>query len=117
MFYLSASEVITSKRSAGEILVFSRAYVKRLALGDKDIERPSPATETQASMEATKERAMTGIPPHASVFHWKNVCLDITVKKERRRILDRVDGWIKPGTLTALMVSRAQRHQLSTRRC
>lgn len=29
---------------------------------------------------------------------------DIKIKKEERRILDHVDGWVKPGTLTALMV-------------
>jgi ATP-binding cassette subfamily G (WHITE) protein 2 (PDR) len=27
----------------------------------------------------------------------------IKIKKEERRILDHVDGWVKPGTLTALM--------------
>lgn len=30
---------------------------------------------------------------------------DIKIKGEARRILDHVDGWVKPGTLTALMVS------------
>ena len=29
--------------------------------------------------------------------------IDIKIKSENRRILDRVDGWVKPGTLTALM--------------
>jgi ABC-type multidrug transport system ATPase subunit len=38
-----------------------------------------------------------------SVFHWNNVCYDIKIKKETRRLLDHVDGWVKPGTLTALM--------------
>jgi ATP-binding cassette subfamily G (WHITE) protein 2 (PDR) len=27
----------------------------------------------------------------------------IKIKTETRRILDHVDGWVKPGTLTALM--------------
>jgi len=31
------------------------------------------------------------------------VCYDIKIKGEPRRILDHVDGWVKPGTLTALM--------------
>jgi len=32
-----------------------------------------------------------------------NVCFDVKIKSENRRILDHVDGWVKPGTLTALM--------------
>ena len=32
-----------------------------------------------------------------------DVCYDVKIKSETRRILDHVDGWVKPGTLTALM--------------
>ncbi|OIW22265.1 P-loop containing nucleoside triphosphate hydrolase protein [Coniochaeta ligniaria NRRL 30616] len=38
-----------------------------------------------------------------SIFHWSNVCYDIKIKGKPRQILDNVDGWVKPGTLTALM--------------
>jgi ABC-type multidrug transport system ATPase subunit len=31
------------------------------------------------------------------------VIYDIKIKGETRRLLDHVDGWVKPGTLTALM--------------
>ncbi len=31
------------------------------------------------------------------------MCFDVKIKSETRRILDHVDGWVKPGTLTALM--------------
>ncbi|GME70519.1 unnamed protein product [Ambrosiozyma monospora] len=37
------------------------------------------------------------------VFHWRDVCYEVKIKDENRRILDHVDGWVKPGTLTALM--------------
>jgi ATP-binding cassette subfamily G (WHITE) protein 2 (PDR) len=43
------------------------------------------------------------IPPQKDIFTWRNVCLDITIKGEPRRLLDGVSGWVKPGTLTALM--------------
>jgi ABC-type transport system involved in cytochrome bd biosynthesis fused ATPase/permease subunit len=39
------------------------------------------------------------------VFTWKNVTLDIEIKGQQRRILDGISGWVKPGTLTALMGS------------
>lgn len=32
-----------------------------------------------------------------------NICYDVNIKGTTRRILDHVDGWVKPGTLTALM--------------
>ena len=38
-----------------------------------------------------------------AIFHWKNLCYDIPIKNGKRRILDNVDGWVKPGTLTALI--------------
>ena len=44
------------------------------------------------------------IQKQTSIFHWQDVCYDIKIKSETRRILDHVDGWVKPGTLTALMV-------------
>jgi hypothetical protein len=40
-----------------------------------------------------------------SIFHWEKVNYEIQIKNETLTILDSVDGWIKPGTLTALMVS------------
>ena len=41
---------------------------------------------------------------HKPVFHWRDVCYDISIKGTPRSILTYVDGWAKPGTLTALMV-------------
>lgn len=38
-----------------------------------------------------------------AIYHWRDVCYDVQIKKDTRRILDHVDGWVKPGTLTALM--------------
>ncbi len=43
------------------------------------------------------------IQKQTAIFQWHDVCFDINIENEERRILDRVDGWIKPGTLTALM--------------
>lgn len=41
----------------------------------------------------------------AKIFQWKNLCYNITVDKDDRRLLDDIFGWVKPGSLTALMVS------------
>jgi ATP-binding cassette subfamily G (WHITE) protein 2 (PDR) len=44
------------------------------------------------------------VQKQVSIFHWENVNYEVQIKSETRTILDSVDGWIKPGTLTALMV-------------
>ncbi|KAF4957807.1 hypothetical protein FSARC_11183 [Fusarium sarcochroum] len=39
----------------------------------------------------------------ALVFRPGGLCYDVPVKEGTRRLLEDVDGWVKPGTLTALM--------------
>jgi len=39
------------------------------------------------------------------VFHWSDVNYSIKTKGETRNILTDIEGWVQPGTLTALMVS------------
>ncbi|KAF6791702.1 ABC multidrug transporter [Colletotrichum sojae] len=44
------------------------------------------------------------IDRQTAIFHWSNVCYEVKIKKnETKRILNGVDGWCEPGTLTALM--------------
>lgn len=43
-------------------------------------------------------------PEQDSMVCWKDLCYDITIKGQPRRLLDRVDGWVQPGQITALMV-------------
>ncbi|KAM5357104.1 hypothetical protein ACJZ2D_016612 [Fusarium nematophilum] len=101
LVYFVASEYITAKKSKGEVLVFRKGFVPPTSLSN-DIEMslcgPVPVVKNPDGY--TSEGAIQG---SVSVFHWNNVCYDIKVKGETRRILDHVDGWVKPGTLTALM--------------
>ncbi|KAI6748140.1 hypothetical protein HG531_008682 [Fusarium graminearum] len=103
--HLIATETIASERSKGEVLVFTRKEMKKHAgKGKSDEEAGSTGgTQLASGNEATEE--VTDVEEQTSVFHWKNVCYDVKIKGETRRILDHVDGWVKPGTLTALMGS------------
>ena len=100
--YFMATEYIAAKKSKGEVLVFRRSHLKALTRGKGDSEAatsgPIPVTEKGA--QETDPGAIQG---STSVFHWNDICYDIKIKGEPRRILDHVDGWVKPGTLTALM--------------
>lgn len=50
-----------------------------------------------------------GIAASTDIFHWEGLCYDIKVKGKERRLLDHVDGWVKPGASTALMAGLSVR--------
>jgi ABC-type multidrug transport system permease subunit len=86
------------------VLVFPRnALQKKPIRGSQDTEA-GKVTRVQQDIESNSE-PVSDMEKQTSVFHWRNVCYDVKIKSETRRILDHVDGWVKPGTLTALMVS------------
>ncbi|KAI1637777.1 ABC-2 type transporter-domain-containing protein [Biscogniauxia mediterranea] len=106
--YMVAAELVSEKKSKGEVLVFRRGY-KPAQFKEKkgDAEEGGNAlvgpTVTNPSRAAAQNKEVGFLQEQRSVFHWSNVCYDIKIKGEPRRILDNVDGWVKPGTLTALM--------------
>lgn len=111
------------ERTKGEVLVFPRSFVRKVVrarnrgldsesaelpaavLGtDSDLNSKSPE-EIKEIQRQQEEQAKTLIEASTDIFYWKDVCYDIKIKKEPRRLLNYVDGWVKPGTLTALMGS------------
>ena len=107
--YLVATELITAQRSKGEILVYPRGQVPAVLLkGSGDVEAQD--MKSKDGLGGRVERTGTSradqgiIQRQTSIFSWRDVVYDIKIKKQPRRILDHVDGWVKPGTLTALMV-------------
>ncbi|KAJ5461184.1 uncharacterized protein N7458_002736 [Penicillium daleae] len=107
--YMMFTELVTARKSEGEVLVFRRGHQPsqlKETKGDVEMEMTSPsaliavAEQTDGSMS---DQESGGIQQTRSVFHWSNVCYDVNIKGTTRRILDHVDGWVKPGTLTALM--------------
>ncbi|KAL5363864.1 ABC-2 type transporter-domain-containing protein [Aspergillus floccosus] len=99
--YLAGTEYISEAKSKGEVLLFRRGHQAKLAAAD-DPESPQNTAGGEKTDEADPQ-ATAGIQRQTSIFHWEDVCYDIKIKGEPRRILDHVDGWIKPGTCTALM--------------
>ncbi|KAG7660523.1 CDR1 [[Candida] subhashii] len=43
------------------------------------------------------------LPSNKEIFLWRDLTYQVKIKKEDRVILDHVDGWVKPGQITALM--------------
>ncbi|KAK0869314.1 Multidrug resistance protein [Friedmanniomyces endolithicus] len=103
--YLAATELISSKKSKGEVLVFRRGHTPAsLKEKSRDLET-ADAGANGAPLEKKESyvEASNIIQRQTAIFSWKDVCYDIKIKSETRRILDHVDGWVKPGTLTGLM--------------
>ncbi|KLJ06286.1 ATPase [Blastomyces silverae] len=110
--YIVASELVSAKPSKGEVLVYRRGKIppelaqKRRNKSTGDPEVGDSAYEKQRfgqnRLEGRLEK-VASIAQQTSIFHWENVCYEIKIKGEPRLLLDQVDGWVKPGALTALM--------------
>ncbi|KAK1994704.1 ABC-2 type transporter [Colletotrichum falcatum] len=91
-------------RNVGIIFAFATVY---LLLHLIVVELPWHSSQDRNGVDhhdGGYDHSGLGIDRQTAIFHWSNVCYDVKVKKkEMKRILDSVDGWCKPGTLTALM--------------
>ncbi|KAJ6058241.1 uncharacterized protein N7446_007824 [Penicillium canescens] len=107
--YMMLTELVTAKKSEGEVLVFRRGHrPPQFKESKSDAEIGIPPTSghiavAEKAAESMSDAESGAIRETTSVFHWNNVCYDVNIKGKPRRILDNVDGWVKPGTLTALM--------------
>ncbi|KAE9568421.1 ZEB2-regulated ABC transporter 1 [Colletotrichum fructicola] len=109
--YLVAAEFITTNRSKGEVLLFRKGHKSTTpskAVSDEENGRSDRVYRNEKEVVSSPRHPAARQPTrqqHQAVFHWKDVCYDITINGEDRRILSHVAGWVKPGTLTALMGS------------
>jgi ABC-type multidrug transport system ATPase subunit len=103
--YFAAVEFNSTVASTAEALVFPRGDIPA-HLDPKRVGKDEETSEAAAGvdMEHSPRDPKTGtIEPQRDIFTWKDVVYDIDVKDGKRRLLDHVSGWVKPGTLTALM--------------
>ena len=97
-------DMISAQKSKGEVLVYQRGAIPAdMEARKDDIETGYVSEKSGSGSRDGKEEV--NIQRQTSIVSWKDVTYDIKIKGEERRILDHVDGWVKPGTLTALMVS------------
>ncbi|KAK3294943.1 ABC-2 type transporter-domain-containing protein [Chaetomium fimeti] len=110
--YMFSAENVAAQKSKGEVLVFRRGH-KPASFKENKGDAESGGTPVAGPVvkaadgnvsdgrSSNKEAGM--LQKQTSVFHWNDVCYEVKVKGETRQILNNVDGWVKPGTLTALM--------------
>lgn len=126
--HLIAAEFIPAQRPKGDILLFragrtttslqAASLSQGSNLGAGDEESAGTPGSTAVGLHETNKKGnhevprqnpsiFSGLQKQTAVFSWENLNLDIKTPEGTRHILDQVDGWVKPGTLTALMVSSA----------
>lgn len=108
--YFVAVELNSDTSSSAEVLVFRRghvpAYMQETSDGaskDEEAGVAEKSTESSSAEKDGQEEDVNAIPPQTDIFTWRDVSYDIPVKEGTRRLLDNVSGYVKPGTLTALM--------------
>ncbi|KAJ9497454.1 GTPase-activating protein [Exophiala xenobiotica] len=106
--YFIATELNSDSTSTAEFLVFRRGHVPAYIQngGRKDEETTDHDEAPIVARDGVDEKQdedVNALPPQRNVFTWRDVTLDIKIKGEPRRLLDGISGWVKPGTLTALM--------------
>jgi ABC-type multidrug transport system ATPase subunit/ABC-type multidrug transport system permease subunit len=110
--YMFSAENVAAQKSKGEVLVFRRGHKPASFKENKgDAESGGTpvvgpivkAADGNVSDGHSSDKSAGMLQRQTSVFHWNNVSYEVKVKGETRQILNNVDGWVKPGTLTALM--------------
>lgn len=108
--HILAAEFVSAQRPKGDVLLFRRKRGSKRVSGT-DVEKASPRTETVTTRGFPKGSIMNhssnvplGIEKQNSILTWNGLKYDIVLDGKARTLLDEVDGWVKPGTLTALMV-------------
>ncbi|KIX03156.1 uncharacterized protein Z518_06707 [Rhinocladiella mackenziei CBS 650.93] len=101
--YLVSAEFVAAKKSKGEVLVFRRGHKPAAFKSNPPPDAEAGNATVTAQNDHRLEHVSSIIQKQTAIFQWRDVCYDIKVKGGERRLLDHVDGWVKPGTLTALM--------------
>ncbi|OBT65135.1 hypothetical protein VE03_04737 [Pseudogymnoascus sp. 23342-1-I1] len=103
--YVWSAETVRAKKSQGEVLLFQRRKFEREISKQQrtDTERGESSIPMQVIADQFAPREQLHLQKQTAIFHWSDITYDINVKGGRRRLLNMIDGWVKPGTLTALM--------------
>lgn len=101
--YMLATELNSASGSEAEVLVFRRGMVPAQMLQNEDGKAVADRSSSSEGAKGGQEGEGPKLKPQTDIFTWRDVTYDVPVKGGDRRLLDHVAGWVKPGTLTALM--------------
>ena len=103
--YVWFAETVRAKKSQGEVLLFQRRkFEQEISKQQRtDAEKSESSIPMQVITDQIILKEQLHLQKQTATFHWSDITYDIKVKGGSRRLLNMIDGWVKPGTLTALM--------------
>ncbi|RHZ57995.1 uncharacterized protein CDV56_104774 [Aspergillus thermomutatus] len=101
--YVLLAEFVTAQASHGEVLLFQRKKVREVKRAQDEESRATMQDALDTAVAGDEKEKVVNLQRQTGVFHWRHVSYEVFIKGEKRRISDDIDGWVKPGTLTALM--------------
>lgn len=99
------SEFKTPVKNSGDALVFKKGTrMKKLKKDEEShVNSSDSITKTAGSSEPEESAAIFANMRSEGIFLWNELCYTIPYKGGERLLLDNVSGYVKPGTMTALM--------------
>lgn len=114
--YLALTELNRGAMQKGEIVLYLRGSLKKI----RKTTDAKKATANDPENQLTNEKINLqdannsfdkssapdekhGLAQGKQIFHWRNLTYSVKIKSEDRIILNHVDGFVKPGQVTALM--------------
>ena len=105
-------EIQKPNKGGGAVTIFKRGQVPKHV--EKAMELKAQPGDVEAGLEepadASKEVAgdntdtqVQGVAKNETIFTWQNLTYTIPYEKAERKLLQDVQGYVKPGKLTALM--------------
>ncbi|KAL8835182.1 MAG: hypothetical protein Q9170_003428 [Blastenia crenularia] len=104
--YLLATEFLPAERSKGEVVVYKNA--RSLTTRGLDDHEAQDASQPSAGFPEKQQGEHSAEPfgshgTEAATFVWDSLSYEIKTREGHSKLLDDVEGWIEPGTVTALM--------------
>ncbi|KAF5015534.1 hypothetical protein F66182_13104, partial [Fusarium sp. NRRL 66182] len=105
-------ELQKPNKGGSSVTVFKRGQAPK-DVDDALKNKASPGDEEDGSQAqnnvntkqepADGEKRVEGIAKNTAIFTWQHVNYDVSVKGGRKRLLNDVQGYVRPGRLTAMM--------------
>ncbi|PSN60602.1 ABC drug exporter AtrF [Corynespora cassiicola Philippines] len=104
---VAATETISFAQSGGGALIFKkskRSPIKQAPADEEEVVSGEvPTTSSSATATVNEEEALKQISSSESVFTWSNVEYTVPYQGGEKKLLNKVNGYAKPGVMVALM--------------
>ncbi|OAQ96906.1 hypothetical protein LLEC1_06533 [Akanthomyces lecanii] len=112
VLFVAITIVATSRwRAASEdgpslVIPREKSGLRKVHMADEERGRKTAVTSSSPSRDGSDDETnQPSLIQNTSIFTWKNLSYTVKTPQGDRLLLDNVQGWVKPGNLTALMGS------------